>query len=68
MSLAVHPLTENPTAAWDEISQRQKVIKINAKTPNTEAPNDKVCVRIKENKNYYLDLELQLKFSGFFSN
>lgn len=42
MSIEIHPLTANPTAAWLELSQQQKVIKINAKLPTTEAPNDKV--------------------------
>ena len=46
MKLAVHPLSENPTAAWEELSQQQKVIKINAKTPNTEAPSDKVRINV----------------------
>ncbi|XP_033223132.1 UPF0046 protein T07D4.2 isoform X2 [Belonocnema kinseyi] len=44
MKLAVHPLSKNPTAAWEELSQQQKVVKINAKTPNTESPSDKLRV------------------------
>lgn len=42
MMIEIHPLTNNPTAAWHELSQQQKVIKINTKLPTTEAPNDKV--------------------------
>lgn len=41
-NIDIHPLTSNPTAAWQELSQHQKVIKINAKTPTTEAPENKV--------------------------
>lgn len=42
MDIDIHPLTDNPTAAWKELSKQQKVIKINAKPPTTDAPNDKV--------------------------
>lgn len=42
MKIEIHPLTNNPTAAWCELSQQQKVIKINTKLPTTEAPDDKV--------------------------
>lgn len=44
MKIAVHPLTANPTKAWQELSQRQKVITINATLPTTEAPSDKVYI------------------------
>ena len=44
MQIGVHPLTQNPTSAWKELSQQQKVIKINAKTPTTEAPPNKVLI------------------------
>jgi len=43
MKIAIHPLTADPTAAWRELSQHQKVVKINTKLPTTEAPSDKVC-------------------------
>lgn len=42
MKIEIHPLTNNPTAAWRELSEQQKVIKINTKLPTTEAPDDKV--------------------------
>jgi len=42
MKIAVHPLTADPTAAWRELSQAQKVVKIIAKLPTTEAANNKV--------------------------
>lgn len=45
MKVGVHSLTHNPTAAWRELSQEQKVIKINAKVPTSDAPNDKVDLR-----------------------
>ena len=42
MKIAVHPLSDNPTAAWEELSQHQKVVEIKTKIPNSEAPSDKV--------------------------
>lgn len=42
MEIEIHPLTSNPTAAWQELSQNQKNIKINAKPPASEAPSNKV--------------------------
>ncbi|XP_011703889.1 PREDICTED: UPF0046 protein C25E10.12 isoform X4 [Wasmannia auropunctata] len=44
MKIAIHPLTADPTAAWRELSQHQKVVKINTKLPTTEAPSDKLRV------------------------
>jgi Icc-related predicted phosphoesterase len=35
-AITVHPLTENPTKAWEEISKSQRVIKIAYKSPKTE--------------------------------
>lgn len=54
MKIDIHPLTNNPTAAWRELSQQQKVIKINTKHPTTEAANDKV-----KSSNYLLSVLLQ---------
>lgn len=34
--IEVHPLTSNPTQAWEEISKNQRVIKIAYKAPKTE--------------------------------
>lgn len=42
MDIEIHPLTGNPTAAWQELSREQKVIKINVKPPTAEAPANKV--------------------------
>jgi hypothetical protein len=36
-SVQVHPLTQNPTAAWTELSKLQKVIRINATPPKNSA-------------------------------
>ncbi|XP_011873254.1 PREDICTED: UPF0046 protein C25E10.12 isoform X3 [Vollenhovia emeryi] len=44
MKIGIHPLTADPTAAWRELSQHQKVVKINAKLPTTQAPSDKLRV------------------------
>lgn len=35
-AITVHPLTQNPTKAWEEISKTQRVIKIAYKPPKTE--------------------------------
>lgn len=42
MKITVHPLSSNPTEAWNELSKKQKIAEINAKTPTLAAPNDKV--------------------------
>ena len=34
--IKVHPLTNNATKAWDEISKTQRQIKIQYKAPKTE--------------------------------
>ncbi|XP_055704128.1 UPF0046 protein C25E10.12 [Phlebotomus papatasi] len=44
MSIPVHPLTQNPTAAWAEISKAQRVIKIAVKPPTGSTPQNKVRV------------------------
>lgn len=44
MTIDVHELTNDPTAAWREISKAQRVIKITMKSPNPEIPKNKVRV------------------------
>lgn len=44
MKIEVHPLTNNPTAAWREISQTQKVIKLNVKPPKTDVASNKARI------------------------
>lgn len=45
MKIDVHPLTNDPTAAWKEISQFQRVIKVTMKPPaSNEIPKNKVRV------------------------
>lgn len=41
-AIEVHPLTSNPTCAWNELSQKQKVIKVNVKLPTKPVEPDKV--------------------------
>lgn len=41
-NVEVHLLTNEPTAAWEQISKTQKVIKINAKTPSKPVDSNKV--------------------------
>lgn len=40
--IKVHALTNNPTAAWREISKTQKIIKLNVKIPSKTVEPDKV--------------------------
>lgn len=40
--IRVHPLTNDPTAAWKEISKTQKMIKLNVTIPSTPVGPDKV--------------------------
>lgn len=44
MKIDVHPLTNDPTAAWEELKKVQRVIKITMKPPKNEIPEDKVRV------------------------
>lgn len=44
MLIDIHPLTGNPTAAWEELKKTQRVIKITMKPPKDEIPRDKVRV------------------------
>ena len=44
MKIEVHPLTNDPNAAWRELSKGQRVIKINMKPPNPEIPDNKIRV------------------------
>lgn len=45
MEIQVHPLTDNPTLAWDQLSKTQKVIKIHVNQPKQSVANDKVCLK-----------------------
>lgn len=42
MEVEIHPLTKNPTEAWQELSREQRVYKIDAKRPVAEPPSNKV--------------------------
>lgn len=46
MSIVVHELTHDPTAAWRDLlaRQTQRVIKITMKPPSSEIPSNKVRV------------------------
>lgn len=44
MTIEVHQLTHDPTAAWREIVKTQRVIKITMKPPGSEIPSNKVRV------------------------
>lgn len=45
-TITVHPLTQNPTKAWEEISKTQRVIKIAYKAPKTENKDPNKFARI----------------------
>jgi hypothetical protein len=40
--IKVHALTNNPTAAWKEISKNQKIIKLNVKIPSKPVEPNKM--------------------------
>lgn len=42
MKIEVHHLTNNPTAAWSELSKIQKVIKVQVSPPRLNVADDKV--------------------------
>jgi len=42
MKIEVHRLSKNPTAAWNELSKIQKVIKVQVAPPKSNVPDDKV--------------------------
>jgi len=42
MKIEVHRLSKNPTAAWNELSKIQKVIKVQMAQPKSNVPDDKV--------------------------
>lgn len=44
MKIDVHPLTNDPTAAWKEISQSQRVIRVTMKPPASNVPANKVRI------------------------
>jgi hypothetical protein len=46
MSLNIHPLTNDPTSAWKQISKSQKVIRIQVKTPKTPVAKEKVNINL----------------------
>lgn len=40
--ISIHPLTDDPTAAWKVVSKQQKLLKLNVKLPTKPVENDKV--------------------------
>lgn len=44
MKISVHNLTQNPTAAWKDLSKSQKVIKINVSPPKNEVTDNMVSL------------------------
>jgi hypothetical protein len=46
MKIEVHNLTRNPTAAWNELSKIQKVIKVQVSPPKSSVADDKVSWRL----------------------
>ena len=56
----VHPLSHRPTAAWEELKQRQQVIKIKTKIP-TKPPGDR-----KVKSGTHPGLEVRIAEAGVF--
>lgn len=44
MKIEVHHLTRNPTAAWNDLSKIQKVIKVQVSPPKSSVADDKVRI------------------------
>lgn len=44
MQVEVHQLTNDPTSAWKELSEKQRVEKMKIKPPKPEIPKNKVRV------------------------
>ncbi|GLH00195.1 hypothetical protein R5R35_000044 [Gryllus longicercus] len=44
MSIEIHPLTKNPSVAWQELSKQQKVIKVNVQHPKSPVADDKIRI------------------------
>lgn len=44
MKIDVHPLTQNPTAAWQQIAQTQKVFKVKVRPPATPVAGNKARI------------------------
>jgi hypothetical protein len=42
VEIEVHPLTKNPTAAWNELSKKQKVVTLQVTAPESNVADDKV--------------------------
>lgn len=42
-SICVHPLTDNPTKAWEKIKKSQKFLKIQPPLPKGPVADNKVC-------------------------
>lgn len=40
--IKVHPLTDNPSTAWKELSKTQKMLKLNVRIPSKPVEPDKV--------------------------
>lgn len=46
MKIEVHHLTRNPTAAWNDLSKIQKVIKVQVSPPKSSVADDKVSLEL----------------------
>lgn len=46
MENEIHPLTNNPSEAWEQISKKQKVFQIKVNIPTSDVASDKVLLFI----------------------
>lgn len=61
MDIPIHPLTQNPTAAWKEISKKQRVIKVTMKPPQSGVAFNKarvVCMSDTHSLTNYMKFDI----------
>lgn len=55
-TISVHPLTDNPTSAWEKIKMSQKCLKIQPPLPKGPVANNKVCKYINILLNFSISI------------
>ncbi|XP_055841434.1 UPF0046 protein C25E10.12 [Episyrphus balteatus] len=61
MEVPIHPLTNDPTSAWKELSKTQRVIKVTMKPPQTTVPFNKariVCMSDTHSLTPYIKFDI----------
>ena len=65
MKIEIHSLTNNPTAAWADVSKCQKVLKIHAKPPKAQVAANKVSNTQNLILSYTFDSSIVIGFLAF---